>query len=88
METVQELQKMSKEEIKLQEKKNNNIKVYKKYRVFSWDLLFYYAIIYLFLTIEKKITPAQVLQFDAFYILFKFITQIPSTLIIQKIGKI
>ena len=34
METVQELQKMSKEEIKLQEKKNNNIKVYKKYRVF------------------------------------------------------
>ena len=66
METVQELQKMSKEEIKLQEKKNNNIKVYKKYRVFSWDLLFYYAIIYLFLTIEKKITPAQVLQFDAF----------------------
>ena len=87
METVQELQKMSKEEIKLQEKKNNNIKVYKKYRVFSWDLLFYYAIIYLFLTIEKKITPAQVLQFDAFYILFKFITQIPSTLIIQKIGK-
>lgn len=87
MEIVQELQKMSKEEIKLQEKKNNNIKVYKKYRVFSWDLLFYYAIIYLFLTIEKKITPAQVLQFDAFYILFKFITQIPSTLIIQKIGK-
>ena len=87
METVQELQKMSKEEIKLQEKKNNNIKVYIKYRVFSWDLLFYYAIIYLFLTIEKKITPAQVLQFDAFYILFKFITQIPSTLIIQKIGK-
>ena len=87
METVQELQKMSKEEIKLQEKKNNNIKVYKKYRFFSWDLLFYYAIIYLFLTIEKKITPAQVLQFDAFYILFKFITQIPSTLIIQKIGK-
>lgn len=87
METVQELQKISKEEIKLQEKKNNNIKVYKKYRVFSWDLLFYYAIIYLFLTIEKKITPAQVLQFDAFYILFKFITQIPSTLIIQKIGK-
>ena len=87
METVQELQKMSKEEIKLQEKENNNIKVYKKYRVFSWDLLFYYAIIYLFLTIEKKITPAQVLQFDAFYILFKFITQIPSTLIIQKIGK-
>ena len=87
METLQETKEITKEEIKLQEKKKNNIKIYKIYKIFSWDLLFYYAIIYLFLTIEKKITPAQVLQFDAFYILFKFLTQIPSTLIIQKVGK-
>lgn len=87
METLQETRKLTKEEIELQEKKKNNIKLYKIYRIFSWDLLFYYAIIYLFLTIEKGISPAQVLQFDAFYILFKFLAQIPSTLIIQKIGK-
>lgn len=87
METLQETKELTKEEIKLQEKKKNNIKLYKIYRIFSWDLLFYYAIIYLFLTIEKGISPAQVLQFDAFYILFKFLTQIPSTLIIQKVGK-
>ena len=87
METLQETKEITKEEINLQEKKKNNIKIYKIYKIFSWDLLFYYAIIYLFLTIEKKITPAQVLQFDAFYILFKFLTQIPSTLIIQKVGK-
>ena len=77
----------SKEERELEKKKKNNIKIYPIYRIFSWDLIFYYAIIYLFLTIEKKITASQVLQFDAFYILFRCITQIPCTLIIQKIGK-
>ena len=75
------------EEQKILDKKKNNIKIYKFYRVFSWDLLFYYAIIYLFLTIEKGISPAQVLQFDAFFILFRFIVQIPCTLFIQKFGK-
>lgn len=79
--------KLSKEEIELNRKRENNKKIYPLYRIFALDLLFYYAIIYLFLTIEKKITPAQVLQFDAFYIMFKFVTQIPSTLIIQKLGK-
>lgn len=68
-------------------KRQKNIELYKSYRVFSYDLLFYYAIIYLFLTIEKGISAAQVLQFDAFYILFRFLMQIPSTLLIQKIGK-
>lgn len=71
----------------LQIKKEKNIRIYPIYRVFAWDLLFYYAIIYLFLTIEKGLNAAQVLQFDAFYILFKFIVQIPCTILIQKIGK-
>lgn len=68
-------------------KKQKNIELYKSYRVFSFDLIFYYAIIYLFLTIEKKLMPAQILQFDAFYILFRAFMQIPSTIIIQKVGK-
>lgn len=71
----------------LKYKKKRNIELYKIYRVLSYDLLFYYAIIYLFLTIEKGLTAAQVLQFDAFYILFKFIVQIPITMLIQRIGK-
>lgn len=82
-----EVRELSKEEKELIKKKENNIKLYPIYRIFSWDLLFYYAIIYLFLTIEKGISAAEVLQFDAFYILFKFLMQIPCTLIIQKIGK-
>lgn len=85
--TTENLKELSKEEKEIERKKKNNIKLYPVYRIFSWDLLFYYAIIYLFLTIEKKITPAQVLQFDAFYIFFKFLLQIPCTLLIQKIGK-
>ena len=75
------------DEQKLEEYKKNNIKIYKFYQIFSWDLLFYYAIIYLFLTVEKGLTPAQFLQFDAFYIFFKFLVQIPCTLLIQKIRK-
>ena len=78
---------LSKEEKELERKKKNNIKLYPIYRIFSWDLLFYYAIIYLFLTIEKGITPAEVLKFDAFYVFFKFLMQIPCTLLIQKMGK-
>ena len=81
------INEISKEEKILQKKKNNNIKLYSIYRIFSFDLLFYYAIIYLFLTIEKGISPAKVLQYDAFYILFKFILQIPCTLLIHKLGK-
>lgn len=75
------------EEIQIDNKKKNNKKIYPFYRIFSLDLLFYYAIIYLFLMSEKNVTAAQVLQLDAFYILFKFLTQIPSTLAIQKLGK-
>lgn len=86
-EATQEIRELSKEEKEIERKKKNNIKLYPIYRIFSWDLLFYYAIIYLFLTVEKGISPADVLKFDAFYIFFKFLMQIPCTLLIQKIGK-
>ncbi|MBP3255758.1 MAG: MFS transporter [Clostridia bacterium] len=75
------------DEEKLLKKKKNNIKIYKIYRIFSFDLLFYFTTIYLFLISQKGMSPADVLQFDAFYILFKFIVQIPCTLLIQKFGK-
>ena len=39
-------------------KKQKNIELYKTYKIFSYDLLFYYAISYLFLTIEKGLTGA------------------------------
>lgn len=82
-----ETTQLSKEEKELIRKKKNNIKLYPIYRIFSLDLLFYYAINYLFLTIAKGISAAEILQIDAFYVFFKFLMQIPCTLIIQKIGK-
>lgn len=82
-----EIRELSKEEKELERKKKNNIKLYPIYRIFSLDLFFYYAIIYLFLTMEKGISAAEVLKFDAFYIFFKFLMQIPCTLLIQKLGK-
>ncbi len=85
--TIEEVKEVSEEEKELERKKKKNIKLYPFYRTFAWDLLFYYAIIYLFLTVEKKITAAEVLKFDAFYLFFKFLMQIPCTLLIQKIGK-
>ena len=86
-EAVEEKTELSKEQIQLEKKKKNNIRIYPIYRVFSWDILFYFAIIYLFLTTQKDLTPAQVLQIDAFYLVFKLVLQIPCTLFIQKVGK-
>ena len=40
----------------LKEKKKKNIKLYKIYKVLSYDLVFYYAIIYLFFVRQKDLT--------------------------------
>lgn len=66
--------------------KKFNLKIYPFYKAISWDLLFYYAIVFIFLTGTKGISASQVLFYDAFYPIFKFILQIPSTVIINKIG--
>lgn len=66
-------------------KKNQNL--YKIYKMISWDLLFYYAISFLFLNQEKGLSTSQIIFADAFYPLFKLILQIPSTILIEKLGK-
>lgn len=68
-------------------KKKNNIRTYYKYEPFAWDLLFYYAIQYLFLTSTKNINSSQVLLISACYISFKLILQIPCHILVQKYGK-
>ena len=75
------------DEKQLQIKKKNNVRLYSLYRIFAWDLFFYYAISYLFFTLEKGISPAEVLLLDAIYRFFKMAAQIPCTLLIQKMGK-
>lgn len=76
----------SKEEVLLKEKKFNQA-LYKIYKMFAWDLLFYYAISFLFLTQEKQLSTSEIIFADAFYPLFKLLFQLPCTILIEKIGK-
>ena len=67
--------------------RKNNARLYPIYKMCSWDLLFYYAISFIFLVQTKGFTPAEVMLTDAIYTLFKLFLNIPSTVIIEKIGK-
>ncbi len=83
--------KKTKEEINSIKKKNvarrKNAILYPIYKVFAWDLLCYYSIEYLFLTITKGITPSQVLTVTAAYTISKALLQIPAVIISEYLGK-
>ena len=59
--------KTKKEETKA---KKQNAKIFPIYKMFSWDLLFFYSTQYLFFTMTKGLTPGKILKVDAFYPLF------------------
>lgn len=67
--------------------KQINVNLYTRYKMFSWDVLFYYAIIFLFFTETKNISPANILLAESFYPIFKIIFLIPATILISSIGK-
>ncbi len=67
--------------------RRNNAKLYPIYKMFSWDLLFFYSIEFLFYTITKKITASEILIINGFYLLSKIIMQIPSVTITDFFGK-
>lgn len=72
----------------IEEKRNHNIKLYPIYKMFAWDLLFYFSISFLFLTEVKGFSPADVVLLDvSIYTLFKCISQLPATIITDKLGK-
>lgn len=67
--------------------KEINVNLYTRYKMLSWDLLFYYAIIFLFFTQTKGISAADVLLAESFYPIFKIIFLIPATVLIDSLGK-
>ena len=67
--------------------KKYNLRLYPIYKMFSWDMLFFYAISFMFLTTVKNLDASQVLFIDAIYTFLKAILQIPLVAIIEKIGK-
>lgn len=75
----------TKEEIK---KNNNlNINLFKFYRMFSRDLLFYYTISFLFFTQIKGFPAHEVLLHEASYTFFKVFFQMIATATIDKFSK-
>ena len=67
--------------------KQKNVNLYTRYKMFSWDLLFYYAIIFLFFTQTKGISAADVLLAESFYPIFKIVFLVPTTILINSLGK-
>ena len=77
------------EEIQRKEnqKKRKNIKLFPIYKLLSWDLLFFYAIIFLYLIQVKNLTASQILLAEAMYNIAIIISLFPSGKIVDKIGK-
>lgn len=75
------------EERKINEAKQKNIKLYPIYKMFAWDLLFYYSIIFLFLNQAKGLSSSDIIFGNAFYPVFKMVFQALVTSMIHTIGK-
>lgn len=67
-------------------KRKYNIKLFSIFKMFSWDLLFYYAIIYLFLIAEKDLSTPFIFVLEATYQISKIILQLPSIYISDLLG--
>jgi len=68
-----------------QMKRKNNLKLFPIYKMLSWDFLFYYAIAFLFLTIEKGFSASEILFATAFFPLFRVLFQIFCDNIVDRI---
>ena len=73
--------------LKLSKIRRNNAKLYPIYKMFSWDLLFFYSIEFLFYTITKKVTASEILIINGFYLLFRIAMQIPAVALTDFLGK-
>ena len=76
-----------KDKLKLNKIKRKNASLYPFYKMFSWDLLFFYSIEFLFYTITKKVTASEILIINGFYLLFRILMQIPAVTITDFLGK-
>ena len=61
--------------------RRKNAKIYPIYKMFSWDLLFFYSIEFLFCTITKKVTATELLMIKGIGLLFGIMMQIPAVIV-------
>lgn len=66
--------------------RKHNLKLYPRYLMLGFDLLFYYGIRVMFLTEVKGITDSQILLSATVYALSMIIMQVPATLLASKLG--
>lgn len=76
--------KTKKEEIKA---KRKNARIFPIYKMFSWDLLFFYSTQYLFYTMTKGLTAGEILRVEAFFPLFIIIMQLPAAICAEFLGR-
>lgn len=76
--------KTKKEETKA---KRKNAKLFPIYKMFSWDLLFFYSTQYLFYTMVKGISAGEILKLDAFFPLFIIVMQLPAAICADFLGR-
>ena len=66
--------------------RKHNLKLYPKYLMLGYDLLFFYGIRVMFLLDVKGITESQILLAATVYALSMIVMQVPATLLASKIG--
>ena len=75
------------EQKNISEIRRKNAKLYPIYKMFSWDLLFFYSIEFLFSTITKQVSVSDLLIISGLYMIFRVVEQIPAVAIIETLGK-
>ncbi len=77
------------DEIEMKQKEyrdcTNNVEIYKKYKMFAYDFLFWYAIEVLFLTTIKNLTVSQIMYLSSVFALSSCLCQPIIGLIIKKL---
>lgn len=68
------------------EKFKSNVKIYKNYKMFAYDWLFYYAISMLYFTTVKNFSMSQVMYLTSIYAFTNLVCQIPINIVIEKLG--
>lgn len=67
--------------------RRRNAVLYPIYKMVSWDLLFFYSIEFLILTIVKQLTASEILIIEGIYLISKMVMQIPAVVITDFLGK-
>ena len=74
------------DEKELSEKRKKNMKLFSIHRMLTADLLFYYAIKFIFLSQIKGLSASNIVLATAFFGIFRALFQIPTIILIDKLG--